>query len=515
MAGDSVDPRRPHCAPTPDHRLGGLLAGLLLISAQLSVALASPASLREMLARFETTEEGRAVPCGVVFLPLDAMGSAPTRASDAVRHGADRELVPASLAKIPTSALALELLGPGFTFRTGVLVAGAITGDTLRGDLIIRGGGDPFLVSERLWLLAREIRLAGVAEVTGDLVIDTGWLAPDTLDPTRTLGREISDRPYAARLSALPVNFNSAGFRLRPAARPGPTATAEINPRPDGYLRLESTLQTGPAGRGEEWTLELTPLPDGELARVHGRVPAGGAAPIEYRSVRDPDRFAAAMLRSFLAEAGIRIRGRDRVAPAPVEAKSLLEFPSPPLRELVGSAQRYSNNLMADQIAMALAAKVIEPDTIEAKLERSGRANLTSGAALITSYLHHAGGAGPGVRQLDGSGLHPGSRISADALARVLARAWGRFDSAPEFAASLAVPGEDGTLRRRFEGVPIRLRGKTGTMSTPPSSGLAGYLEDRGRPVAFVILMNPNSGAKWDHARLRDLQESWVREYLR
>lgn len=505
MAGDSVAPPHPHRAHTPGHRIGGLLAGFLLISSNLPLALASPASLQEELARFETSEEGRAVPCGIVFLPLDALGSTPIRASDAVRHGADRELVPASLAKIPTCALALELLGPGFTFRTGVLVAGAITGDTLRGDLIFRGGGDPFLVSERLWLLAREIRLAGIAEVTGDLVIDTGWLAPDTLDPTRAFGREISVRPYAARLSALPVNFNAAGFRLRPAARPGPTATAEIDPKPHGYLRLESTLQTGPAGRGEEWTLELTPLPDGELARLRGSVPAGGAATIEYRSVRDPDRFAAAMLRSFLADAGIRIRGRDRVAPAPVEARLLLEFPSPPLRELAGSAQRYSNNLMADQIAMALAAGASGP----------GRANLTAGAELITSYLHSAGAAGSGVRQLDGSGLHPGSRISAEALARVLARAWSRFDSAPEFAASLAVPGEDGTLRRRFDGAPIRLRGKTGTMSTPPSGGLAGYLEDRGRPVAFVILMNPTPGAKWDHARLRDLQESWVREYLR
>lgn len=469
---------------------------------------------------------------GVVVLPLDPLGSAdspaldesatdpgapapdptwtrpesaPGRTHEPVRWEAERPLIPASLAKIPTFALAFEQLGPGYTFRTNVLAAGEITRDTLRGDLVLRGGGDPFLVSERLWLLARQIRQTGLAHVEGDLILDRGWLAPDSLDPARARDREISDRPYAARLSALPVNFNAAGIRLVPGARAGQAAQASLEAEAPGHLRLETTLRTTPPGSATEWTVTLEPSAVGELVRVAGAIAAGSGPALEYRSVRDPDLHALAVLRGFLAGAGTTVAGIDRIGAPSREPQPLIEFASPPLRELAASAQRFSNNLMADQVAMALALGE----------DGTGQASLTAGAEQITAYLRRTSGAGPEVRQFDGSGLHPASRVTAAAMAAVLARAWGRFESAPEFVAALAVPGEDGTLRRRFDGAGRSLRGKTGTMSNPPVSGLAGYLDAAGQPVAFVILMNGTLGAPWDHARARELQEAWIREYLR
>jgi D-alanyl-D-alanine carboxypeptidase len=202
----------------------------------------------------------------------------------------------------------------------------------------------------------------------------------------------------------------------------------------------------------------------------------------------------------------------------------------------VAKANRYSNNFMADQVALALSTRAnlaaadsvarsgaadpsawnTLPDTVA--LGSSSRpASLTGAGRWITTRLRETCGAPAGVWQFDGSGLHPGSRLTAEALGRLLVRAWTDLRIGPDFAASLAVPGQDGTLRGRFKDGPAPImRGKTGTMSAPITSGIAGYVEaGRGAVIAFVILMNAPANAGWDLARMKTRQEMWVREFLR
>lgn len=507
--------------------VAGIVAGSCL---NVDLGGASPASLQRDLEAFAGAGESSGLSYGIVFLPvLEAEAAGSVAPGDlrppgaAVRAHGNLPLVPASLAKLPTTAFALEELGTDFTFSTRVLATGEQRGDTLAGDLVIAGGGDPFLVSERLWLLAREVRAAGVAAVSGRLLIDGSWLGDDSADPVRSREREVSDRPYAARLSALAVNFDAAAIRITPGRRVGEPAATEADPLHCSYLRIDNRLATGAAGSAEQVAITLEPDGGGgELARLEGVLPAGASARVEYRSVSDPLAFSASMVRAFLAREGIVIAGPTAFAATPPGARLLLEFPSLPLRELIGKANRYSNNFMADQVALALSTRTDTTagdgltDSI-AKGSSSRPASLTRAGRWITTRLRETCDAPAAVRQLDGSGLHPGSRLTADTLARLLARAWTNMRIGPDFAASLAVPGQEGTLRTRFkDGSAPVMRAKTGTMSEPLASGIAGYIETgRGQVVAFVILMNAPTNTGWDLTRMKARQEAWVREFLR
>jgi serine-type D-Ala-D-Ala carboxypeptidase/endopeptidase (penicillin-binding protein 4) len=492
-------------------------------------APASPASLRRALESFAGGTESQGLRYGVVFLPVAECGSPrpPNSNGDhdpggAVRSQGDLPLVPASLAKLPTTAFALETLGTGFTFSTRVLAWGEQRGDTLAGDLVIAGGGDPFLVSERMWLLAREVRAAGLRVVTGRLLVDDSWMAADSTDPVRACEREFSDRPYAAKLSALAVNFDAAAIRITPGRRAGDPVAVETDPLPAAYLRIDNRLTTGTPGSAEQIVIRLNPEEGGgEIARIEGMLPAGAPTRVEYRSVSDPLSFSASMVRAFLAREGIVIAGPTVCSVTPAGSRLLVDFPSLPLRELVAKVNRYSNNFMADQVALALATREdtgagnAPPDSI-ARNPSTHPANLTRAGRWITNRLRETCGAPPAGQQLDGSGLHPGNRLTAETLARLLVREWTNLRIGPDFAASLAEPGRDGTLRNRFQdGQRPVLRGKTGTMSEPLASGIAGYVETGpGQVVAFVILMNAPANSGWDLARMKARQEAWVREFL-
>jgi serine-type D-Ala-D-Ala carboxypeptidase/endopeptidase (penicillin-binding protein 4) len=504
---------------------------LLLSAGSARISEASPDEAARRIRSFASSPQSGGLSFCAMFVPVDSQHGRESRAEVArgepgdgssdtvseaqsaeIRIGGATPLIPASLAKLTTTAMALEQLGPGYTFKTRLFADGVIQDSTLAGDLIIRGGGDPFLVSERLWLLAEQVRATGLRRVTGALVVDGSAFTSASADPARGAEREFSEKAYGARLSALAVNFNAAAFRVTPSAETGSRPQVTPDPLPCPYLRIDNRLISAPPSSNADssdtgtFTVKLLPDGDGEVARFEGQIRAKGEPWVIYRSVTDPERFAAWLLRSFLAEAGIRIEGGVRAGVVSPQARLLLEFASPPLADLVGSTNRYSNNFMADLLAMALADSV--------------PASLTRGAAEINRWLRDRFEADETIRLVDGSGLNPADRLNGNVLAALLERSWNDLRVQPDFVASLPVPGEEGTLHRRFAGSTPVLRGKTGTMSDPPASGIAGYLQRRAgsrhAPVAFVILMNAAPGEKrtWDIPRMQALQESWIRTYL-
>lgn len=121
---------------------------------------------------------------------------------------------PASTMKLVTTGAALDLLGPAFNWKTEAYARGALNNDVLQGDLVIKGGGDPKLTVEGLWLFLREIRARGIREIRGNLVLDRSLFAPDSYDPTQFDGEPT--RPYNAGPDALLFNFKSFTLRLLP-----------------------------------------------------------------------------------------------------------------------------------------------------------------------------------------------------------------------------------------------------------------------------------------------------------
>lgn len=255
-------------------------------------------------------------------------------------------------------------------------------------------------------------------------------------------------------------------------------------------------------------------LPIGERVIVAGRLAVGSEPEYEYLSVAHPGLYSASMLRAFLEEAGVHVRGGTAFHPVPKHARLLLDFPSLPLGDLVGSMNRHSNNLMADLLAMKF-SNARDPEWPSSAVEPP--ASLSAGGRELTQWMRDELDAGPDLVMRDGSGLSPRSRLSGALLLKLLVRGWSDLAIQPSLVASLPAPGEDGTLRRRWKSIEPRppVRAKTGTLGDARASTMAGYLFDpRHGTVAFVLLMNGRTAA-WGIPAMHDLQEKWVLTYLK
>jgi len=205
-----------------------------------------------------------------------------------------------------------------------------------------------------------------------------------------------------------------------------------------------------------------------------------------------PALAAAESFRRALVAAGVRVDGDARLGTAETEEVELATVSSPPLRQLVRTVNRHSDNFTAEQLLKHLGAV------------EGGAGTTTAGAAVVTRTLREAGVPLAGVRIADGSGLSLQNRVTANALVAVLRAAWADPALRPVVVSSLAVAGQSGTLERRLRGTAAagRVQAKTGT--TREACTLAGYV--RGR-YAFAVIQN---GAPVSFTWARRAQDRFV-----
>ena len=142
--------------------------------------------------------------------------------------------------KLMTSFAALELLGPNFSWKTEVWTSGTLNGDSLEGDLVLKGGGDPKLTLESLWLLVRSLRMRGLRHIRGDLVLDRSYFNAGDYDPSRFDAEPL--RPYNVGPDALLLNFKSIRFIFSPDPASG-TVQVTADPKP-AQLELIQSVST-------------------------------------------------------------------------------------------------------------------------------------------------------------------------------------------------------------------------------------------------------------------------------
>jgi len=181
------------------------LALLLLAVPIAALARGVPPVVRDALAK-------AGVPLSAVSVVVEPADAGPPLFASR-EHAA---VNPASVMKLVTSYAALDLLGPAFTFRTDALLAGELRDGVLRGDLVLRGGGDPKLTYERLWQVAHRLHARGLTEIRGDVVVDRGYFAPASYDPAAFDARP--RRAYNVPPDALLVNFGAIDFTFVPEA---------------------------------------------------------------------------------------------------------------------------------------------------------------------------------------------------------------------------------------------------------------------------------------------------------
>ncbi|MCU0842701.1 MAG: D-alanyl-D-alanine carboxypeptidase/D-alanyl-D-alanine-endopeptidase [Thiobacillaceae bacterium] len=446
-------------------RLGGCRRAAAYPPCLLLMGLAAPAAA-ELPAAVAQAFQSAGIPDSHVGLVVQPLASEAPR----LAHGESRSLNPASVMKLVTTLAALDSLGPAHTFKTRVYSAGELRGDTLEGDLIIKGGGDPALTLERFWRLLREVRARGIRHVRGDVVFDQSCYDLSPIDPGAFDQSPL--RPYNAPPAALLVDFNTLTLRLAPE---GETARLWLDP-PGLPIRSEVRLSDAACNA---WRDGLAYRLEGDALRVTGDYPAACGQQALRLNLLEPERGVAAVFRALWAELGGGLAGEVVNGVVPPEAVPLLAFDSLPLARIAADVNEQSNNVMAKMLFLDLGALRFGPPATWAK-----------GEAAIRDWLRRNALAIPELVLENGSGLSRIERISAASLARLLRFAAGR-PVFPEFVASLPALGLEGTLKGRLADSPLAGRAwlKTGTLNDARS--LAGYvLDDRGAWQVLVLLVN-------------------------
>jgi D-alanyl-D-alanine carboxypeptidase/D-alanyl-D-alanine-endopeptidase (penicillin-binding protein 4) len=397
----------------------------------------------------------------------------------AIAVNADSAMNPASTIKLLTTYAALELLGPAFTWRTEIVSAASQRGDILDGDLVIRGSGDPRLTQEAFWLMLRTLRARGIREIRGDLVLDRSAFAIETRD-SAAFDNEPS-RPYNTPPDALLVNFRAVMVRLLPDPLRASVAVT-LDPQL-AQVTLAGAVKADTAAACSQpfGKLALDVQGSGGTARVtvNGSYPAAcgeRAWPISVLSHRE---YVSSLFQQLWRELGGTLTGQLRDGTAPDNARLLASNTSPALSEIVRDVNKWSNNVMAQQVYLALGAQTLGAP---ATWDKSSRA--------VADWARTKRLALPSLVIENGSGLSRVERITPRGLADLLLTAF-RSPVMPELMSSLPLVATDGTMRKRLanSGVAGQAHIKTGSLNDVRA--IAGYVLDaRGRRSVVVMIVN-------------------------
>jgi D-alanyl-D-alanine carboxypeptidase/D-alanyl-D-alanine-endopeptidase (penicillin-binding protein 4) len=432
------------------------------------------------------------VPLRSVALVVQEVGAA----QPLFAHNPARPMNPASVMKLVTTFAALELLGRDYRWKTEAYLGGPLDGGVLRGDLIIKGYGDPKLTIEQWQAFMATLRAKGLDRVAGDLGVDRTWFKPARHDPAAFDKEPL--KPYNVGPDALLVSFNSVRFVFAPNAA-GDAVELRAEP-PLAEVALGAPPRIG-AGDCGDWRsavgAKFVNRGASASASFAGSFAASCGERDWYVALLDHPHFAYAMFSTYFREAGGLFNGGLRDVQAPTGIAPFATLESPPLYDIVRDVNKLSNNVMARQIFLTLATTRHPPPATPALA-----------ADVVQRFLKERRIPMPGLVIENGSGLSRRERVTAGGLAQLLAAA-DRSDAREEFASSLAVAATDGTVQKRFQNGTVAGQAllKTGTLEGVKA--LAGYVIDAESRRWIVVAIINHAGAARGQAAL-DALVQWI-----
>ncbi len=394
--------------------------------------------------------------------------------------------ISASNMKIFTTATALLRFGPGFRYKTGVYTTGKTTDGIMRGDLIVRGHGDPTIAPRfsggdtkayfRSW--ADSLFNLGITLIDGDIIGDESYFQTDRLG----YGWQWDDEPfwYSAQISALSFNDNCIDVTVIANEKSGEPPSVILSP-PTNYFTIDNqAITTGPDSTR---TLFLTRPRLQNVLLVQNSIPQNKPKYFESISVDDPASYFVFVLKEVLEEKGIKVKGNiktviDRGYYRYDDLSLLFTHYSPPLSEIIRAVNKRSQNLYAEQLLVTLAA------------EYGNMATAEDGVQVVNSTLSTMGISEDEFLMHDGSGLSRVNLISPNSVGLLL-RYMFKNEYFAYFFDSLPIGGIDGSLRKRMTGTPAQgsVFAKTGYVSHVRN--LSGYAKSKdGEMFIFSILVN-------------------------
>jgi serine-type D-Ala-D-Ala carboxypeptidase/endopeptidase (penicillin-binding protein 4) len=411
---------------------------------------------------------------------------------------AGRLMMPASNMKIVTLAAAADVLGWDHRFTTTLETSAPVDRGILKGDLVVRGGGDPTINTREGRAAAvldewtAELRAAGINEIDGRIIGDDQLFDDEGIGPGWAW--DYLQFGYAAPVGALQFNESLATLTVRPAAQAGDPA--EVTLTRGAGLTLLNRVATVAAGSTP--TIEYRRHLDQPVLEVTGSA-AAGSAPLERTvAVVNPTIFFAQSLEDGLIARGITVTGAAvdlddvaaELAGSTAERRTIVETTSPSLREIATVLMKVSQNLYAETLLKSIGA------------ERGGLGTFEGGLTAVRGLLASWGVADDAYVNADGSGLSRYNYLAPATVTAVLEREYKDERHRDAFIATLPIAGKDGAiatrmLRTRAEGNAVA---KTGSISNARS--LSGYVRTRdGEMLVFSILANafviPSATVNW------------------
>ncbi|MBU6416278.1 MAG: D-alanyl-D-alanine carboxypeptidase/D-alanyl-D-alanine-endopeptidase [Xanthomonadaceae bacterium] len=442
-----------------------------------------PSSLAEGIDAYISQPRFAHAQWGIDVLSLDS-------GNTLYRHDADALFLPASNAKLYTSALALQTLGAGARFSTTLYATAAPRADgTLAGDLILYGGGDPSLGNPDAspdWAdrFAEALAGRGVRHIRGNLIADDTYFA----GPLFGDGWEALDlqTDYGAQAGALGARNNVVRVKV---TREGTRCCGVvIDPDHSGMRVVNLTGSMAP--------LSLYRPPGSGVLYATGSLRANQPSGTYALSAPDGALFAADLLRDALTQRGIALDGSVRALHWPETDAALANNPteiasiaSPPLSQLLVHMLKHSDNRYAQMLLQQVGVTTARTRVCADRAEPP-QTSAEWGSCAMRAFLGRIGIDRGEAMFNEGSGLSREDLVTPAATVKLLA--WiARQPFANVLRDALPVAGIDGTLEYRMRGSAAtdNVQAKTGTLTHVYT--LSGFVTDAaGARLAFSLLLN-------------------------
>ena len=397
----------------------------------------------------------------------------------------EQALIPASNLKLLTTAAAIEIFEPNKKLETKLLYSGKIENGILKGDLIIKGGGDPTLGSKYNkndvflhWV--RDIKELGITSIEGRIVSDASSF-PDYDIPRTWIWEDIGNY-YGSGVSALSFIDNSFKISFSsPNEAQNATEVIKITPEIPN-LKIDNKVLSSNSNSDNAY---IFGGPYNFNKKAEGTIPKSRKSFSIKGSLPDPALQVAFMFRNKLISSGISVKeGYSTIRNLKLEGKELPDsnillstYSGLEMHIIVYYTNRNSVNLYAEHLHRLLG------------LEKLGMANVDSGNESIMDFLENKNLPVSGVNLMDGSGMSRFNTVTTDLMTALLIE-MKKSKRSQYFINSLAVSGESGTFKNflNYPSTKGKVIGKSGYMERVCS--YSGYINTGDSTVAFSIIVN-------------------------
>ncbi|MBI3713197.1 MAG: D-alanyl-D-alanine carboxypeptidase/D-alanyl-D-alanine-endopeptidase [Burkholderiales bacterium] len=477
-------------APTISRQLG--LFSLLLVSI-VSLLFSSPkAEAQDSVQPLPTAIEQLLKQSGLPRTALH-LSVIPTRQGDAVIAFQETEPVsPASTMKLVTTQAALDLLGPQFRWKTQLLSSVPVVKERLKGDLIIKGGGDPDLTWEKFASILRQLRQQGLRDIHGDILLDRSYFQPQRPELNAPAFDDNPDAYYNVIPDALLIHSNLTAINL--SADQERIQTQLLTPSSNITLRPQLKLNNAPCNQWKNgWRSPQIKISEDAYSDAAGHIEINlqGSFPRScqttvYLNLLERNAYIAKLFRALWTELGGTWKGKIRDGSVPENALPLLTHESATLADTLKIVNKASDNVMARIVFMTLAAE----SKFETAADQTNPDSALRASQLVRQWLEQQGIDAKGFAIENGSGLSRTDRISTQQLAQILRRA-AQSNWYPEFATSLPIVGIDGTMHKRLKDSVAQARSRIKTGYLKNAIAIAGFVRDtQGNDMIVVAILN-------------------------